>query len=275
LILSAPIAAALTVAAAYAQEAEPSPAPAPAPDPRVPLPADEDPISPYRLRFDTLVERSIGTTSVPVAFDWRRTHVELGATGSYLAELNNFNGMRVGGVARFPSGGLIVELGASFAASWESPTSRQLALTPYRQPGHPNRFEIDFTVGAPLAEGVVTVSPKLFPAMEMVFNGYAGLRYLLYPTGWAHLKPGEVAADIFAPALSQEEIDNLDPYRLPAMQVDSGRYGVLLGLGDDLYFKSGLFLSPRVMIAIPILAPATKTDLFVWADLALAVGVAL
>jgi hypothetical protein len=236
--------------------------------------APDDVLSPYRLGFDDLVERAIGTTSVPVAFDWRRTSVQVGGIGSYLVELNNFNGMRGGALVRLPTSGAVVELGATYAASWESPSSRQLALTPYRQSGHPDRLELDFAVGLPLAEGVVTTTPRFFPAMEMVFNFYAGFRYIVYPTGFAHMTPGQVLTSIISPTLSATEITNLEPARLPAMEIDQGRYGVLLGLGDDLYFESGFFLSPRWMLAIPLLEPVSHTELLVWTDLSLAVGLA-
>jgi hypothetical protein len=97
----------------------------------------------------------------------------------------------------------------------------------------------------------------------------------VYPTGFAGLRPGQVARALISPTLSADEIDNLDDARLAAMQVDAGRYGVLVGLGNDLYFKSGLFVSPRVMVAVPLLAPASGTELYVWADASLALGIAL
>ncbi len=234
----------------------------------------DDVLSPYRLPYDALLARSIGTTSVPVKFDWRRTNAQIAATGSYLVELNNFNGMRAGALVRVPSSGAILEFGVSYAESWDSPSSRLLALTPYRQAGHPDRLELDVAVGLPLAEGVVTTFPKVFPAMEMVFNAYAGLRYAVYPAAFDHLTPGEVLGALVAPSLSADEIDNLNDARLPAMQIDPGRYGLLVGLGDDLYFKSGFFLSPRWMLAVPLLEPVTHTELLVWTDLSLAAGVA-
>ncbi len=239
-----------------------------------PLPSEEDPLSPYRLEFEDLVARAIGTTSGPVAFDWRATTVQIAASGSYVAELNNFNSMRGGVMVRLPSRGSVVELGVSYAGSWDSPSSTLLARTPYRQPGRPNRMELDVTVGVPLAEGVVTMAPKVFPAAELVINGYAGVRYALYPTAFRGLTFGQGLAAAFSPALSQDEVDNLDRARLDAMEVDRGRYGVMAGLGNDLYFANGLFVSPRVLLAVPLLAPASQTELLVWADLALVVGVA-
>jgi hypothetical protein len=238
-------------------------------------PAHSDPIARYRTGFDVLADRAIGTTSRPVEFNWRTSPAHLAASGSFLFELNNFDSVRGGAMARLPTGGLLLELGLSYVGVWNTPSSRQLSLTPYRQPGRPDRLELDVTVGLPLAEGVVTTAPRFFPAVQMVFVAYAGVRYLVYPTGFAHMKPGQVGGAIFSPTLTEIELDNLEDRRLAAMQVDLGRYGLMLGLGNDLYFKSGVFLSPRMMLAVPLLAPATQTELRLWADLSLAVGVAL
>lgn len=244
-------------------------------------PASEDPpplddsLSRYRTPFGVLAERAIGTTSTPVEFSWRRSRVHLAATGDHLYELNNFNSLRAGGMARLPSQGLIYELGLSYVFVWDSLSSERLALTPYRQPGRPERLEIDFNVGLPLAEGVVTVAPKWFPSVQMVFNGYAGFRYLLYPHGFKEMKIGAIAGALLSPTMTQAELENLDKWRNDAMQLDRARYGILLGVGNDLYFKQGLFVSPRAMFAVPLLAPATETELLFYADLVLAVGVAL
>ena len=149
-----------------------------------------------------------------------------------------------------------------------------LALTPYRQPGRPNRAELDIQLALPLAEGVVTTFPKIFPAVQMVFNAYTGVRYVFYPTGFQGLKVGQIAGAVINPTLTQTEIDNLDDNRLTSMATDPGRYGVMLGMGNDIYFKQGVYVSPRFMLAVPILAPASQTNLLLWADFTLAVGMA-
>ena len=127
----------------------------------------------------------------------------------------------------------------------------------------------------PLAEGVVTTVPKVFPAVQLVFNAHVQIRYLFYPTAWSEMTPAEVGRAIIAPALDQKQINNLDEARLDAMAVDPGRYGLMLGFGNDIYFKQGVFVSPRVMLATPVMAPVTDTNMLFWADLSLAVGVAL
>ena len=257
-------------------------------DPPADLPADEavpearpepdgdveDPLSRYRTRFDLLAERAIGTASKPVAFNWRRTNVHFAALGSFVFELNNFNTMRVGGMVRLPAKKAIVEFGLTYVEAWDSPSSRLLAYTPYRQPGRPNRLEFDFNVAFLLAEGVVTTFPRFFPAVQMVFNGYAGLRYIIYPAGWNHMRPGQVMGAILNPTMTEIELDNLDDNRLDAMQIDPGRYGLMVGFGNDIYFEQGLFVTPRVMFAVPILAPASGTELRLFADFNLAIGVA-
>jgi hypothetical protein len=236
---------------------------------------DDDPISTYRIPFTELVERAIGSTSTPVAFDWRRTKVQLGATGDHLFELNNFNSLRAGGVARIPTGNLMFELGLSYTWVWDTPSSRLLALTPYRQPGRPPRLELDAVVGIPLAEGIVTAYPRFFPALQLVFNGYVGMRYLIYPGSYEGMRFREVVGALASPALTDTELDNLEERRLDAMAIDSGRYGIMAGFGNDIYFKQGMFISPRIMLAVPVLAPASGTDLLFWADISLSVGVSL
>jgi hypothetical protein len=237
-------------------------------------PQPEDPLSDYRTPFDVLAKRTIGTTSKPVEFNWRRTTVHVAAIGDHLFELNNFNSLRSGVLTRFPSGGLLYELGLTYVWVWDTPSSKQLAYTPYRQPGRPDRLELDFNVGVPLAEGVVTTAPRWFPAVELVFNAYFGVRYSIYPGALDGMKVSTATRALLSPALSKEEKDNLEDRRLQAMEVDSGRYGLMMGVGNDIYFKQGVFFSPRVMFALPLLAPATETDLLWWADLSLAVGVA-
>lgn len=235
---------------------------------------EEDPLSPYRTEFDELTERTIGTASMPVEFNWRRSDIQVAGTGTFLFELNNFDSARVGALLRLPSDKLMFEIGLNYAHVWDTPSSQLLALTPYRQPGRPPRMELDLTFGFPLAEGVVTTVPKIFPAVQMVFNGYAGLRYGFYPTGFKGMKVGKIVTSLIAPALSDEEIANLDEARLDAMATDRGRYGLVAGIGNDLYFKQGFFVSPRFLMAIPVLAPASQTDLLVWADFTMAIGVA-
>jgi hypothetical protein len=74
--------------------------------------------------------------------------------------------------------------------------------------------------------------------------------------------------------MTQDEIDNLESRRLDAMQVDTARYSLMAGVGNDLYLSQGVFLSPRVMFAVPLFAPVTESDLRLWADFSLVLGVA-
>ncbi len=87
--------------------------------------SEEDPLSRHRLRFDVLAERTIGTVSKPVAFNWRRTDVHLAAVGDFPFELNNFGSLGGGGMVRLPTGGSLVELGLTYAGVWDTPSSRR------------------------------------------------------------------------------------------------------------------------------------------------------
>lgn len=242
------------------------------------MPADpydgevDDTISRFKIPLNPLTERTVGAASKPVAFNWRRARGMVGVTGSFLMELNNFDSARGGLMVRVPMGGPVFEFSATYVGVWNTPSAELLALTPYRQPGRPNRVEFDLTVGYPIAEGVVTTFPRFIPALQLVFNFYTGFRYLLYPTGWGGMRFGQVAGAIFSPSLTETEIDNLDSARLTAMRIDPGRYGLMMGLGNDIYVKSGFFVSPRLLIAIPLLNAATNTELGFWGDFSIALG---
>ena len=235
----------------------------------------EDPISRYRVPFRVLTNRTIGTSSVPVAFDWRRTRVHVAARGGFLFELNTFNSASAGGMVRFPGPRTLVELSVGYVEVWDSESSEALAFTAFRQPGRPDRLEVEAVVAVPLAEGVVTAVPRFFPATQLVFSATLGVRYSIYPRGFANLRPGQVATALFSPTLQPEEVANLEAVRLDAMSVDPGRYGLLAGFSNDLYFERGVFVSPRVQFALPVLALVNESGLPFWIDASLVVGVAL
>ncbi len=228
----------------------------------------------FRLPYERLMDRAIGSTSRPVRFDWRKTTVQVAAFAAQPAEFNNYNTFRAGLVARVPSDNLMVELGLSYAWVWGTEASRRLALTPYRQPARPPRIELDITIGLPIAEGVVTVRPSFIPAFELVFSGYVNFRYLIYPTGWRGVDGGAAAGAVFVPRLTDAEVASLDDARLPGMEVDRLRYYFLAGFGTELYFQHGLFIAPRVMLNIPVTAALSGSDMLFGFDFSLAVGVA-
>ena len=258
----------LLLSLALAQEAPPEESP---PEE---VPAEDDRLSEYRLPFSVLVERSIGVASKPTEYDWRASEVQVAATGSHLFELNNFNTLRAGGLVRVPTEGLMYELGVSKVWVWDTPSSELLAFTPYRQPGKPSRLEVDVTVGVPLAEGVVTAVPRRFPAAQLVFSAYVSLRYSVYPFSFDEMRRREIGSALASPQMTTKELENLEDRRLDAMQIDSARYGLMAGVGNDLYFSQGLFLSPRAMFAVPVFAPASGTDLRLYADFSVVLGVA-
>ncbi|MEM6731884.1 MAG: hypothetical protein AAF658_10030, partial [Myxococcota bacterium] len=98
----------------------------------------------YRLPFEKLLARSIGTTSRAVRFDWRDSPFGLAAQAGQLSELNTFRSGRYGLLLRVPLGGTVIgEFGAAYARTTSTASSRSLALTPFRQAGRPSRFEFE------------------------------------------------------------------------------------------------------------------------------------
>ena len=247
--------------------------PAEATDPPVDHAPDES-LSRHRTVFEALTERAIGRASRPVRFDWRRGTMQVGATGGLPAELNNFESLRAGGFARFPTGGGLFELALSYVWVSGTESTRQLALTPYRQPGRPDRFELDFAFGYPLAEGVVTALPGFIPTTELVLNGIAQLRYLIYPGGYEGLGFLDTLGAIFSGSLSDTEVENIEDDRLAGMEIDRARYGMQLGLAADLYFQSGFFVSNKLLFTLPILQFLAESELDYGFEVDLSVGFA-
>jgi hypothetical protein len=231
--------------------------------------AQEDPtLDRYRTPFEVLNERMIGAASRAVRFDWRKKRLGIGLIGSQLLELNNFSSARFGALVRRPLGGFMGELAITRVLTWGSASTEKLALTPYRQSGRPSRFELDINVGYPLAEGVATARPGFFPATELVLSANAGFRYAYYPGALSGASLGDVAKSLVSPRLSEMELENLAGRLPPGMQLDEGRYNVLAGLGLDVYFQSGGFLTPRAMVALPLL----DTELGLWWELTFSAG---
>jgi hypothetical protein len=164
------------------------------------------------------------------------------------------------------------DLGLTRVFTWSADASDKLALTPYRQAGRPSRFEFNFDLGLPLAEGVATPRLSFIPAAEVVLSLNAGFRYLFYWGQFSGMSFGDGAKAVFSPVFTDQEIQNLDGDRLPAMQIDRGRYNLLAGLSADVYFHSGAFFSPRVMVVVPVLGGLAKSGLGWWFEMSLSLG---
>lgn len=264
--------------APWIARAEESSAPEAPPAEEVPTdenspPADEpDVLSPYRLDFAALTAHALGTTSRPVAFAWRRSRAQVAGTWAMIAELNTFDSTRAGALLRLPNENSLLEISVSRVWTWDTPSSEMLALTPYRQAGHPTRYEIEVGTSIPLAEGIVTAKPRYFPALEMVFSGYGAVRMRVYPQGFAGMKITDALKALAKPTLSEAELENLEEHRPDAMAVDPARFGVMLGVGDEIYLQQGIFVSPRLMVALPLLA--VDSDMLFWTELSVAAGAA-
>ena len=239
-----------------------------------PQPAPDQTLESLRTPFDALTERAIGRTSRRVRYDWRRGDAQVGVHGGVPAELNNFDSLRAGTFVRVPTSGMLLELGLSHVWVSGSESTERLALTPYRQAGRPDRFELDLGLAFPLAEGVVTAFPRFFPSTELVFNAHANFRYLIYPGGFADLGFQDTLLAIVSGSLSDAELENLEDERLPGMEIDPARYGLLVGLGVDLYFQSGMFLSHKLLVAVPLLQFVADSELGYGYELDLLLGVA-
>lgn len=229
-------------------------------------------IESHRSAVDALIDRAVGRTSRAVRYDWRRSPVQVGVIGALPAELNNYDALTAGIFARIPTRFVYYELALSYVWVSGSDSSERLALTPYRQPARPSHVQLDFAVGVPLAEGVITPMPGALPAAQLVFSAVGQLRYLIHPGAWDGLTVTEGLKALVAGKLSDKELGNLESDRLPGMQLDPARYALWAGFNTDVYFQSGFFFAQKTIFAVPLLAPATDTALFFGFELSVTAG---
>jgi hypothetical protein len=167
------------------------------------------------------------------------------------------------------------DVAVNYVWSWSTPSSDLLALTPYRQAGRPSRFEVDLNVGYAIAEGVVTPATNWVPPAEVVLSATAGLRYVVYPEGFAGMSLQDAAFALASPQLSATEIANLEDSRLPGMQVDLARTNVLAGFTVDVYLQPGVYLTPRLLVNLPFAGFVNGSQLGFWWETSVALGFAL
>jgi hypothetical protein len=225
-----------------------------------------------RTPIQALTEHFVGSTSRAVRFDWRRSVVMFGLMAGEVVEKNNFSQQRYGAIARKAFGDIIIEGGLQLYRSDDTPSSQLLALTPYRQAGRPGHLEIDLNIGYPLAEGVVTPVTSFIPPAEIALVALGGVRYLGYWQTFPDRPIQDIGLDLASPRLSALELERLDRVAPEAMAIDTARLHALVGLGVDTYVQPGLWVSPRALVAVPLLAPATGTALGFFWELSLVLG---
>jgi len=72
--------------------------------------------------------------------------------------------------------------------------------------------------------------------------------------------------------LSDSDVVVLERDAVAGMAIDRARVQTLVGLGTDVYFPPGLFVSPRALLALPLLAPVSSTSIGWWWELGAVVG---
>lgn len=299
---TAPLVCALLATGAWAQEGGVSPSPEPPADaappsagvpPPPPSPTssgaaptsataevskrteDNSALEAQRTPLQALNEHFLGSAARSVRYDWRSSPVMLGVLVGEVLERNNFGQWRLGAMGRKAFGDILLDGGVNIYFAYPTASSETLALTPFRQAGRPGHLEIDVNLGYAVAEGVVTPMLSFLPPAEMVLVVYAGARYLGYWETFPSRPIQDIAVDLVLPQLSQTERLRLEDAALGGMSVDPARFHVMLGVSLDVYLQPGVFVSPRVHLAVPLLTPLTGTQLGWFSEVGLAVGYAL
>ena len=237
---------------------------------------DETTLEDHRTALQALNEHFLGTASRPVRFDWRKSPVMFVGRVTEVVERNTFGQWQLGLMARKAFGDILVDGGVNAYFAFATDSSQQLALTPFRQAGRPNHFQLEANVGYAVAEGVVTPVLGFLPPAELALVAWGGARYLIYPatfTGGGSAT--DVAASLVSPQLTEGEIIRLENSGPAGMQIDRARLHALVGASLDVYLQPGVIVAPRAMVALPLLAPVTGTELGFFWELGISVGYAL
>ena len=237
---------------------------------------DDSTLEDHRTALQALNEHFLGTASRPVRFDWRKANVMFVGRLTEVIERNTFGQWQVGVMARKAFGDILVDGGVNAFFATDTDSSRQLALTPFRQAGRPNHFQLEANVGYAVAEGVVTPVLGFLPPAELALVAWGGARYLVYPASFTGTGSfTDVAASLVSPQLSEGEIIRLENSGPAGMQIDRARVHALVGASLDVYLQPGVIIAPRAMVALPLLAPVTGTALGFFWELGISVGYAL
>lgn len=237
---------------------------------------DDESLEAWRTPLQALNEHFLGTASRPVRFDWRRSPAMFVLRLNEVVERNSFGQWQVGAMVRKAFGDILLDGGVNAFFAYETPSSQQLALTPFRQAGRPNHFQLEANVGYAIVEGVVTPFISWIPPMEMVLVAQAGVRYLVYVESFTGGRPFlDVARSIVSPQLTVEEIQRLETTGPEGMQIDPARLHSLVGASLDVYIQPGVIVAPRAMVGVPILSPITASELGFFWELGISVGYAL
>ncbi len=240
-----------------------------------------------RTPVDRLTEQYIGSASRAVGFDYRDSWFQLAVIGSELIERNNFGSFRIGGLLRKSFLDVMFEGAVTYVYVMPTESSRLLALTPYVQAGRPTRIEFDVNISYPLFEGAVTPLFDFLPRAELVFAATAGGRYLLYPRAvigdrdwsqpntWTQQSTWrEIGTGLGTVQLNEDDQLFIERSMPGGMLLDPARVHTLVGFTFDGYIQPGAFVSFRPMLAVPVLATVSGTQLGFWWEISLAVGYA-
>lgn len=237
---------------------------------------DDTSLETWRTPLQALNEHFLGTASRPVRFDWRRSPAMFVLRVAEVIERNSFGQWQIGVIGRKAFGDLLIDGGINAFFAYETVSSQQLALTPFRQAGRPDHFQLEFNVGYALAEGVVTPIVSWLPPMEMALVAQAGVRYLIYTESFTGGRPFvDVARSLATPQLTVEEIERLESTGPEGMQIDPARLHALVGASLDVYVAPGVIVAPRAMVGVPLLSAVTASELGLFVELGLSIGYAL
>ena len=178
----------------------------------------------------------IGFAERPALHAWRKSSLTIRPIMGQISEQNNFDSYHFGLVVDVPSDSFSFQIGLRKVEVSDTPSSRQLALTPFKQAGHANRYDIISGVKLPLVEGVGSQLYDWIPQSQFVFQGIARVNWHLHPNEWKGESFQNVLQGLFQTKVGSREYQKMQESNPAALLPSRSRHSLGAGFVVEQYF---------------------------------------
>jgi len=183
-----------------------------------------------------LLPQIMGFAERPAVHRWRKSTITIRPMIGQISEQNNFNSSHLGLLLDFPGDSFSFQLGFRKIDVTDSFSSRQLALTPFKQPGHAARKEIQIGMKMPLIEGIGSQIYDIIPQSQFVFHGLARLNWHLYPKAWQDEDFTDILQGLFKTEIGGSEYRSIQESSPSALLPSRSRHSIGAGFAVEQYY---------------------------------------
>lgn len=217
---------------------------------------DASPLEAFRKKPEDIDRAVIAVIGRPSIFPWQLKSFGLRLSQSSYVEFNNFdsNSYQIGGI--FPIfERMIYALDIIQTKVYETPSSRQIGRTPYRQLGRPSRYSLSHQLSYPIFEGIGGHFFDLLESAQFVVSFFTQINMHYYDhlfKPWSSFgNSRDNIKSIFSSSLPPET-RKIQQMKAPqGMKISDHKWDLLAGMDIFSFFSTGLFVSGAFGIGFP------------------------